>query len=452
MPSVRWSPERLFILFGGIWGLLLIVLIPPLGAGNETYNFTRAATVATGAYAIAPTPLPAGVVALVDQAWRDFPPGSRAPFGYSSTHWTASAAVSLRRDRPVATQPNPIAVLHPFAYAAQAPALTLGMAWDLRPLTLLYLGRLAGLLAGLALTWAAIRMIPFGKAALAATALLPTIVFGRATLDADQVTNGLAFLFIALVLRFATDARPMSRSRTAALALVALALAPAKSAYLLLPLFALAIPAACFVGNRWRWTAMAVIIVPGALLSVAWMLSLADGPLAGTSYVTWAGTAVPEMQQRLILGDPLRFVEVLGRTLFTTAVVPTALIELIGVFGPPIALPAFAFPILLVIWLMSLWERDVDLPSAAKGIAAALFLLSTTIVLTLLYLQWNPPGAPIIQGFQGRYLFPVLPLLLCFLPRRPKPHSHHGPELAVLAMGLIAGPLTLWTTWHAYWT
>lgn len=447
---VRWPPERLFLLFGGLWGALLVALIPPVAGGNETYNFGRAAGVATGHLQVGDAVMPGGMVALIDAAWAQFPSGSTPPFGYDAQKFAAVAAIPLDAARPRTLAANPIAVLHPVSYAVQAPAIALGMQFGLSPLALFTLGRLAGLAAGLALTWAAIRAMPAGRHALAALALLPTILFGRSTLDADQITNGLAFLFVALTLREIVKTGPITRGRLALLAVTAALLGPAKSAYLLLPLLALAIPRARFQSGTARWAAVAAIVLPGVALSLAWIASLAAGPLDGVSYRTWAGLVEPARQQAAILADPFAHAAVLLRTVFATPLLPDALIGLIGEFGPPVRLPAPAFPLLLLILAATVAWRDerVRFPLTARILAPLLVAASVAIVLTLLSLQWNPPGARVVEGFQGRYLFPVLPLLFCLLP----PAKAGGrASAALLAMALLAGPLTLWTTWATYW-
>lgn len=452
-PLLRWTPERLFLVFGSLWGLLLVALIPPVAGGNETYNFGRAVSIATGTWTIRTAEVPKGINTLVDVTWRRFPPGSRPPFSYAMEDWRQAAAVGLSKEHATRVPPNPIAVLHPFAYGIQAPVISLGITIGLPPLALLYLGRLSGLAVGLLLVALAIRAMPVGKSALATIALLPTITFGRSTLDADQLTNGFAFLFVALVLREAVATGPVSRRRLVALASLATVLAPAKSAYLLLPLFAIAIPTRRFP-FRAAWVgAIAFIVVPGIVLSLLWLLSLSHGPMQGISYTTWAGSVTPSLQQQYILEHPATYVVTLLRTLLMTPLVPNAFLEILGVFGPPVRLPAAAYPFLAAILFVALVGRDEPstLPIHSKWLAAILAGLTVVIILTLLYMQWNSVGASTVEGFQGRYLYPVVPLLLCLLPpSRPKVMRRWGTPV-VMVMAVLSGSLTLWTVWATYW-
>ncbi len=64
-------------------------------------------------------------------------------------------------------------------------------------LTVFYLCRLIGLFCFLALTWYAIRIIPFGKWILAILAASPVAALQAVTVGADAISNGIALLFVA---------------------------------------------------------------------------------------------------------------------------------------------------------------------------------------------------------------------------------------------------------------
>ena len=54
----------------------------------------------------------------------------------------------------------------------------------------------------------------------------------------------------------------------------------------------------------------------------------------------------------------------------------------------------------------------------ALSFKAIIFGATIAISLTLLYLQWTAVGATKIEGFQGRYFYPILPLLFAAAPLR----------------------------------
>ena len=448
--GVRWfhQPEWLFAVTSTLVGLVLIALIPPLAGGNETLNFQRAASIAVGQVVVAPTALPSGIAESLTITRRRFPEGITPPYSYSRADFDRVAELKLDKEHPVVVQPNPIAVLNPIAYLPQVPVISVGMALGLSPLSIFYLARLFGLAAGIALTFFAIRVMPVHKYLLAAVALLPPMIFSRSTLDADQFNNGLAFLVVATIARRIVMDEPWRRGTFAALAAGTFALAQSKSAYLLVPSLVLAIPPDR-LGMR-KVPAWALVILPGIIASIAWVLILRS-TFATTAYRTWSGVVMPEEQLHLVLADPLGFGGTLLRTVFATSFIPRTLLDFVGRFGPPVSLPLPYFPVLAVL-LVSIGMsegRQPAIPVAAKVIALLIAFATLCIILTLLYLQWTRVGASTVDGFNGRYLYPLVPLLLLILPAGDM--RVVSPAVLVALLVLVSNVGMLLTTWATYW-
>jgi hypothetical protein len=450
----RLAPETLFLILSLIGGLVIVGLITPLVGGNEVANFQRAASIASGHLLVEPAPLPGGIAELLDRTAGRFPEGSEPPYSLSRAEFRELSQIPLGADRPRLVPPNPIAVLHPICYLPQAPVIALGIALGLPPLAIFYLGRLAGLVAGIALTFLAIRIMPVRKTSLAAIALLPPILFSRSTLDADQLTNGLAFLFFALVVG-AIAGRGDLRPRTiAALALAAFLLAQAKSAYFLLPLFVLAIPVERFRTTARKALACAIICVPGIVASVGWMLVLKFTYFTAARYGTWSGTVEPARQLHFVLTQPLDYAAVVARTLFGTMFLPRIVTEFLGSFGPPVLLPIVIVALIAALLAAMIMADRGALPgplqrSRTRLLALAIAAATVLIILTLLYLQWTRLGGRVIDGFNGRYLYPLAPLLLVEIPARRTETASWAPRLLPV-LGLVSVTSTCWMTWRTY--
>jgi uncharacterized membrane protein len=237
------------------------------------------------------------------------------------------------------------------------------------------------------------------------------------------------------------------------LVLSALVVAQCKSAYLLLPLLALAIPVERF-GSRWGWmVASALVILPGIVTSAVWMIALKNSFFAGAQYHTWAGNVYPDRQMAHIIANPLSYVTALLRTMFASNLVPIALLGFIGIFGPPVAMPVIFYAAILGCLLIVLrGESSRPVPAAARWLAPAIFAAGFVLILTLLYVQWDGVDAPVVNGFQGRYLYPLVAPLLVFLPRRKS-----GPFLGLESkhwagvLGVFALSGTFLVTWTTYW-
>ena len=451
----RVSPAALFLIFATLCGVILLALIPPLAGGNERFNFQRVAGVAAFHPLIEAAEIPSGVAKLLDAAHEQISPQTPIPMHYTGAQFATLAAIPLDRETRATLEPNPIAVLNPIAYIPQVLVYWAGEALGLKPLALFYLGRAAGLIAGVGLTFLAIRGLPARQYALAAIALLPTIIFSRSTLDADQVTNGLAFLFVASLFAEGAKQGPISGRAIAGLALLAFLVAQCKSVYMVLLPLAFALPAARF-GSRRRWLlACLAIVIPGIVATLAWMVSVKLTYFAGIHYRTWAGEVAPDDQLAGILRDPLGYAGIVARTIFAPAFVMDVVRGLIGVFGPPVTLPAPIFAALLALLVGTLASEGAEgrprPPGLMRWLAIGAFLAGFGLTLTLLYIQWTGVGRPIIEGFQGRYLYPLLPGLLLFLPKKPVALLGLQAPAWLALLGLVAASSTLWVTYATYW-
>jgi hypothetical protein len=455
LSKLRLAPERLFLIAALLGGLLLVALIPPVAGGNEQMNFRRVVSIANGHLLVEPAIVPGGIAELFEVTQRDFREGAKPPYSYSRRSFDEAAALKLEAHQPQTIPPNPIAVLHPISYLPQVPAVWLAQVLGLSPLLIFYVGRLAGLAAAIALTFFAIRIIPFHKYTLAAVALLPPLLFSRSTLDADQFTTGVSLLFLALVLREAADRGRMSAGAIAGLAVVGFALGQAKSAYLLLPLLSLAIPADRFGGWRGKARACAIICLPGLVASLGWMLLVKHGYFEGMRYRTWSGVVDPDRQLALILSDPLGFAETLLRTLFTTPFIPKAVIDVLGTFGPPVTAPAVVLAAILFLLAGTAMSDQGPLEQhlrdwRIKAFALALAAVTLLIIVTLLYLQWTRFGSPVVHGFNGRYLYPLAPLLLLAIPSVERSVFGLRAPAWLFVLAVVSVIATAGITWRTY--
>lgn len=70
---------------------------------------------------------------------------------------------------------------------------------------------------------------------------------------------------------------------------------------------------------------------------------------------------------------------------------------------------------LFVIFFIALTEDDYNFKIKDKIILILGFLLPFGMTSVILYLSFTPVRALHIDGYQARYIFPILPLVLCCL-------------------------------------
>lgn len=117
-----------------------------------------------------------------------------------------------------------------------------GKFFNLPPLVLMYLARLANLIIWLLLAYLAIRITPAYKWVLLTLALVPMAVFEAASVSADGLTIVLSFLMIVYILKLARGKDNFVKTDFFVLVILGLLIALAKSIYILLFFLFLLIP------------------------------------------------------------------------------------------------------------------------------------------------------------------------------------------------------------------
>lgn len=438
------APDAAFLWLGGVFGVVFVAVTPPLQAPDEVRHLGRAFLLAEGQIAAERTldgarvSLPRDLVTLEQR----LSPGLK----YQPQRKQSAARIRRELSRPFRSDERilvtPPSLYSPLAYLPLAAAVGLGRMLDLAPLVWVYLGRLANLALWLGLLGLALRRAPGSRWLLALLALTPMSVFLAGSFSADATSNGLAFLFIACVLREREADGRLGQGSGLALLALAIAVGLAKQTYWPLCGALLLVPGRRFSGPRARagWLGLAWL---GSALPVAlwswWVQGLEPPPVA-------AG-ADPGAQLRLILGDPLAFAGVVAATLKGGVSVWVA--SFIGILGyVDTWLPGWTY------WTTAAALLGVALlgPGCApfraldRAILLGVGLACFAGTLLVAYLGWNVVGAPHVDGVQGRYFIPFTPLLLLALGWRSRLDARVGALLgfhAGVVLAVAAGSVAL---------
>ena len=317
-----------------------------------------------------------------------------------------------------------IATYVPVFYGPAAAGLGLGHGLDLSARASARLGRLFNVVAYGLIGACALVLARRGRAWLFAVLALPMALSLAASFNQDGLIVATAILAAALLTGEA-DAPPGRRRYAAAAVLVALILL-AKPPYapialmLLLPL-----PAGTWrqvgAGLLSRLAVVAAVVLPAALWTVYATATIATpvpraayeaGPFwPGERPATFLGTD-PAAQLRVLTADPVRFVTVPARFLLSVKHLVMLSEGTVGILGwHDRHLPK------TVVWL---WIAALAAAAAGSGgrraggasLALMVFAAGLAFWLVLLsqYLSWTNVGDPRVDGPQGRYLLPILPL------------------------------------------
>ena len=304
----------------------------------------------------------------------------------------------------------------PIPYFPQAIGIAVGGVFHLSPLLLMYLGRLTNLGVWLLLLAVSIRLTPLNPWLWVGLALTPMSLFQAASLSVDVLTNGVAFLFVALVLRYGmgeTAAKPLTLLESLTVAALAIALSLAKLAYFPLTLLLFSIPPGRF--GSWR---RYILTIGGIILASVLAVGIWSA-VVSQIYIPLHPQLSPQAQLAFILGHPLAFLATLGRTVQQQGgELARQFVGVLGWLDTP--LPGFLirsyWGVLLGLALIPI-TGEGRLSRWQRGWLAIAALSSILVLCTLAYL-WNFVGNPIIGGLQGRYFIPLSPLLGLLLYQR----------------------------------
>jgi uncharacterized membrane protein len=415
-------PHRVFLWCGLLGGLVFVFLVPPFWVADEPSHFRRAYDVSRGhiwpevvhtspggAYTSGTVgaDLPRSLLALE----HELPAGPGA---------TSQPATILRSFRLPLDPDDRLFVdfrgtgWSPFLpYVAPALAIAVGRWCGAGPLLLLYLGRLANLLASSLLIALAIRRFPTGRWVQMLIALTPMAITLRASLSADAAAFTAACVFVGLVAEASSGSRPLRGRDLAALIGAGAALALTKLPYIPLLLLALSIPAERFSAPSRRRFLMSygAVALAAALFSIACWRRI---PVAMRPDVD------PATQMHFLVAHPLSVLQVLAHDIARSWLLylMEAMGALLGWLDIGVS-PVIIYADLFLIALMLMLDAEISgLPSRRQR---WFLLISVTtvafLVLVSQYVSWTEPGHD-LQGVQGRYFLPIAPATAVLLEPR----------------------------------
>jgi uncharacterized membrane protein len=334
----------------------------------------------------------------------------------------------------------------PLAYAGQAIAIKIGRIAGAGTLTLFYLSRVANALCALAVLYAALRLLPYGRELVAFIALLPMALSLYASCSPDAMIISTAFLFTALVLnRIAASTWSASDSVVAIVS--ATTFCAVKPVYA--PLLMLGFSSLFYSARRsavlWQ---QALVLAASLVASITWL------HITAPSMVFVRTGTDTDAQLSYILHAPLAYVIAILHTLRWNHFFYEQFVGVLGWLSVPLPMAAYLLPPLA---MLAAWGSQERLPPG-RAVPLAFFGLtivaaSTVLLMTALYLTWTPVGKYMVDGIQGRYFLPLAPLgSVVFLAAcaRKQHWKRSTTELIILGLIVIEAAIALATTASRY--
>ncbi len=419
--------ENIFATIFLVGGVVFIIITPPGQNPDESAHFERAVQLAnfnlfpesktTNGQQLTGGQIPASV----NRFFSDYDISYKFDTSHKFNRTNSADAQSL----PLNTTEEFVdfrgsATYSPLGYVSIIPSIWVGKLLNLSLFSTFYLARIFSLLTVLVLLYLSIKIIPIGKWMLFCVDLLPSTIAQSAAVSADGITIGMSILFISYVLHLAIQQKQLTWIRLFILALLIAVLGLVKIAYL--PLVALLLLVPLFHKRTRNWRSivtLVVIIILSALPAIFW--------LHATSNVNSAYSVLFDVnrQESFILHQPLSYLHILYDNFFTEtnpAITPVVWVGVFGNFGYLTApLPTFAVYITLFCMTCSLflisprehrWNYGLQTSRMYRTMIFGTLIVSCALIATALYLYSSPVRSTLVEGIQGRYFIPVIPLLL----------------------------------------
>lgn len=415
MSRIFTAPQKAFVTIGLIFGILFLLITPPFQAADEYNHFYRSFQISEGKIIAERQQnqvggfLPKSLVTTTQKVSVGIPfnpEGKQKPENIFSLFNLPLES----NNRVFIAFPN-TAVYSPIPYLPQIIGITLGKIIGLSPILLMYVGRICNLLVWLVLGYLAIKVTPIYKWTFFLLALTPMSLFQAASLSADAVTNGLAFLLIAVFLQVALESKKVvTKNQIFIIFLLSVLLALAKQAYFPLVGLFLLIPVEK-IGNRKKY-----FLIFGLLFLISVHAIAAWSVFSKSTYTILVPDVAPGKQIHFILTHPFDLVGVILRTFFKDGI--EYISQFIGKLGwldtklPPLFILSY---LIMLVFVSLVHRKDILISQRQKIIIWLTLILNVSLIATILYISWTPVGKEIILGLQGRYFIPIAPLVFLLL-------------------------------------
>jgi hypothetical protein len=459
MRMLLGRPDVLFFIGSVLIGALTVAINPPLRGPDETAHFLRALGIARGDL-VPQTADSRGrrglfLPAAFHQQLTHFNEAREAlPSGYR-TYLDVFRAYS---EKPSAATPAaPLFVPYegsegysPVPYLPYAAAAILAEPFDVGFLGMLYIMRIAGLLAASIVTAYAIALTPSLKWMFLCTAMLPTALYQRAVISADGAVLATTLLVIALCLRAVGKSGDGVWHRAVWVTVCSLT-KPPQIAFALLETMRLS-----RTGSRSQWLTALLVVAPGPVLSLIWIV-VVSADMGAWRISEGSGLPAeqfdPAWKLRFLLEHPHKFISAVMTSLDYTGELWR---QLIGVFGwLDVRMRGWAYPVISLLVVPTLFDRleFCRLTRWKVACIAALTAFSYCLaVFCTFFITLTPTNAERIHGLQGRYFIVILPLLALSISALVNRSPGRACASAAMASAIISAAAMMEALWRAHWS
>lgn len=402
------SVERRFAIAALAIGFMYLLVITPLSPPDEPHHYQSSYQLSN----------------YLLLQWKNAEQGNSAHFDYSNLVGHQNVESGYRRimediglkdrDGEQIEIPSPRDLSYFVEYLPQAVGISAARLLKLNFIWIFILGRVFNLLFYSLCLYVAVKRAPRFKVLLGLTGIFPMALHQAASFSYDGFINGMSLVLISSLLKAIYEEGPLSSRDYRWILISGMLLAPAKIVYAPILLLAFLIPKQRFSGTREQIRkTVGLFVVCSVSIAVFQIQNIVGmSGLDTASELNWEGQY--NYTVSYILGHPLSTVKIFWNSFAINA--EDWFVRSIGASLSGLTLSISK----QIIWgfcgltILSAFEYE-NSQFVLSGKCRAVFLISVGIVTALImlsmFLGWTSNTRQIIQGVQGRYFIPILPLL-----------------------------------------
>lgn len=435
--GMKWEAHRLFLLMGICLGVLYIFILPPYSTPDEQAHIYTAYAFSNSLMGKEAVNEDGNTIAREEDLLMgvlEKRPDTET-YGMVADHLFDTAG-----GKELSAFPGgPLSGVPGFVYTPQIIGISLARLLNIGNVGLLMIGRLFALAFYLLCGYFAVKKMPFAKVLMVTVLLLPISLELGGSFSYDSFIIGVCAWFTGHCLYLAYEKNKVLRSDWILLIILAVLMSPCKIVYVLLCLLVLLIPVkksatriGCILGR--------LSVCAGGLLSLAVVrlvtmteyLSRQENTL---SYIETSGYTLSEL-----LSQPLTIIQMYYDSFrkYGDFYFETMMGGQLGWLDIQISdVLIFALAIILVLAVLAKEKEPFYLEKKDKWIMALISAGVIGALMMVFLLTWTPYGSKVIEGTQGRYFLPVLPLVVLLLRNRNLTLKKSINMNLIMSVGLI---------------
>lgn len=305
-------------------------------------------------------------------------------------------------------------------YIPQVIGILIGKMITQTPLLMAYLARLVNMIICIICMYYAVKIIPFGKNIILVLSIIPIAIEGFSTMSPDGITIAICALFIAYTLSIAfNENKKCGIKETVLLTLLGAIVSLCKIVYMPLIFLVCIIPKEKFTSKKSRIISLSCIIGIGMLCNFIWLIFGSMALLqSNTNTYMYGQENATMLKITSLLNNPILYIQKIFYTIGIKA--NDYFLSLFGgqlEWSESVCMQITPYIVCGICILAAIAEEKTKMifQKYQKRILLGIVIIITILIFTSLYIQWSDTKLAYIDGVQGRYFLPILPLILLLI-------------------------------------